>query len=81
MLFVEVIWGVSGGGPYDQKGKGQFVVVGVEMVDKHSEDQADDDGGKEGEGADDVEGQCWVYGWFHRGDFGGAHLGAHDEGE
>lgn len=52
-------------------------MVGVEMVDKHGEDQGDDDGGKKGGGADDVEGQCWVYGWFHRGDFGGARLGAH----
>lgn len=42
-LFLFVFFPSTGvGWTYDQEGEGEFVSVGVEMVDKHCQDDADD---------------------------------------
>lgn len=40
------------------------------MVDKHGENDGDDDGGKQSSSANDVEGQAGIGGGLDGGDFG-----------
>ena len=71
--------GVWNLGAYDQKGEGQFVAVGMEVVDEYDQDDGDDDGRKKTDEANPVEGNRRVGGGLDGG-FGAHGWGAGEKG-